>query len=169
MLSTGDNRALCGALAASLVLHALVLAYPVTVTSGHRPTPQIVARLAEIPERKVVTAVKPRPKPPTPASESAQALSPDQYRLQLIDEARRHKRYPAFARENNWRGEVLVALTLGAGGRASVSLKASSGYEALDRQALEMLEQAARSVPVPLALRGKEFTLELRTSYGLED
>jgi protein TonB len=89
--------------------------------------------------------------------------------MQLIDEARRHKRYPASARENNWRGEVLVALTLGAGGRAVVLLKASSGYEVLDRQALEMLEHAARSVPVPLALRGKELVLEVRAVYGLED
>jgi protein TonB len=89
--------------------------------------------------------------------------------MQLIDEARRHKRYPAFARENNWQGEVLVALTLGAGGRASVALKASSGYDALDRQALEMLAQAARSVPLPPALRGTQFALEVRAVYGPED
>jgi outer membrane biosynthesis protein TonB len=50
-----------------------------------------------------------------------------------------------------------------------VLLKASSGYEVLDRQALEMLEHAARSVPVPLALRGMDFTLDVRAVYGLED
>jgi len=168
VLSKGDNPALCGAFGASLVLHALVLAYPVRVERGHRPVPQIVARLVEpLPERQVahapkrIAAVKPRPTPP--------ALSPDQYRLQLIDEARRHKRYPPFARENRWRGEVLVALTLGAGGRASVSLRASSGYEVLDRQALEMLERAARSVPLPPALRGTQFALEVRAVYGPED
>jgi TonB family protein len=163
------NRVFHYALAASLVLHALVLAYPTTVKSGHRPASasrQIVARLVEVPERKVG---KPRPATPRPAIEATQAQSPDQYRMQLIDEARRHKRYPPFARENNWRGEVLVALTLGAGGRASVSLKASSGYEALDRQALEMLEQAARSVPLPPALRGTQFALEVRAVYGPED
>ena len=89
--------------------------------------------------------------------------------MQLIAEARRHKRYPASARENDWRGEVLVALTLGASGRASVSLKASSGYDVLDRQALEMLEEAARLVPLPPALRGTQFALEVRAIYGPED
>jgi hypothetical protein len=39
----------------------------------------------------------------------------------------------------------------------------------LDRQALDMFRQAARAVPVPPALRGKEFSLELRAVFGLED
>jgi protein TonB len=89
--------------------------------------------------------------------------------LQLIDEARRHKRYPPLARENNWQGDVRVDVAIGANGRPTVTLKGSSGYDVLDRQALEMFAQAARAVPVPPALRGKEFTLELRAVYGLED
>jgi protein TonB len=161
------NRIFHCALGASLVLHALALAYPVTGKSMHRSAPQIVARLVEMPETRA-PAVKPRRAPPQ-RIETPGALSPDQYRMQLIDEARRHKRYPAFARENNWQGEVLVALTLGAGGRASVALKASSGYDVLDRQALEMLAQAARSVPLPPALRGTQFALEVRAVYGPED
>jgi protein TonB len=104
-----------------------------------------------------------------PAVEAPESLSRDQYRLQLIDEARRHKRYPPLARENNWQGDVRVAVVVGANGRASVTLKGSSGYEVLDRQALEMFRQAARAVPVPPALRGKELALELRAVYGLED
>jgi TonB family protein len=163
------NRIFHCALGASLVLHALALAYPVTGKSMHRSAPQIVARLVEI-SGAGATPVKPRRSPrPVPATDAAQALSPDQYRIQLLDAARRYKRYPAFAREHNWQGEVLVALTLGAGGRASVALKASSGYDALDRQALEMLAQAARSVPLPPALRGTQFALEVRAVYGPED
>lgn len=172
------NRVFHYAFAASLALHALVLAYPATIKSGHRAasaSPQLVARLVQIPERKAAHAVKrisvtkPRPAPPPPAMGVMEALSPDLYRMQLIAEARRHKRYPASARENDWRGEVLVALTLGASGRASVSLKASSGYDVLDRQALEMLEEAARLVPLPPALRGTQIALEVRAIYGPED
>jgi protein TonB len=101
--------------------------------------------------------------------EAPESLSRDQYRVQLIDEARRHKRYPPLARENNWQGDVVVGVSIGTSGRTSVSLKASSGYEVLDRQALEMFRQAARAVPVPPALRGKEFTLDVRALYALAD
>jgi TonB family protein len=96
-------------------------------------------------------------------------MSRDQYRVQLIDEARRHKRYPALARENNWQGDVKVAVAVAANGRPTVTLRGSSGYDVLDRQALEMFSRAARAVPVPPSLRGKEFTLEVRAVYGLED
>jgi TonB family protein len=96
-------------------------------------------------------------------------MSRDQYRVQLIDEARRHKRYPALARENNWQGDVKVAVAVAASGRPTVTLRGSSGYDVLDRQALEMFSRAARAVPVPPSLRGKEFTLEVRAVYGLED
>jgi protein TonB len=116
-----------------------------------------------------IASVQPAPAPAAPSAEAPESLSRDQYRLQLVDEARRHKRYPPLARENNWQGDVLVAVVVGANGRTSVTLKGSSGYELLDRQALEMFRQAARVVAVPPALRGKEFALEVRAVYGLED
>jgi TonB family protein len=116
-----------------------------------------------------IASVQPGPAPAAPSAEAPESLSRDQYRLQLVDEARRHKRYPPLARENNWQGDVLVAVVVGANGRTSVTLKGSSGYEVLDRQALEMFRQAARVVAVPPTLRGKEFALEVRAVYGLED
>jgi len=116
-----------------------------------------------------IASVPPGPAPAAPSADAPESLSRDQYRLQLIDEARRHKRYPPLARENNWQGDVLVAVVVGANGRASVTLKGSSGYEVLDRQALQMFSQAARAVAVPPALRGRQFVLDLRAVYGLED
>ena len=92
-----------------------------------------------------------------------------QYRLQLIAAARRYKRYPPLARENNWEGNVLIGVAIAANGAAAVSVKASSGYQILDQQALEMFRQATQAVPVPPALRGKEFAFEVRAVYGLED
>ena len=120
-----------------------------------------------------VAAVEPQPAPSpaaqAPPAEIPESMSRDQYRVQLIDEARRHKRYPALARENNWQGDVKVAVAVAANGRPTVTLRGSSGYDVLDRQALEMFSRAARAVPVPPSLRGKEFTLEVRAVYGLED
>ncbi len=92
-----------------------------------------------------------------------------QYRVQLIGAARRFKRYPEAARENNWSGNVLVGVAVGADGRPQTSVRQSSGRPVLDQQALEMFQQAVRAVPVPRALRGKEFSLEVRAIYGLED
>jgi periplasmic protein TonB len=136
--------------------------------------PEVEARAesapdVELPAAPAVAAIEPHPVPPPQAAEAPESLSRDQYRLQLIDEARRHKRYPPLARENNWQGDVLVGVLVGANGRASVTLKGSSGYEVLDRQALEMFRQAARAVTVPSALRGKEFALDVRAVYGLEE
>ena len=154
---------------------------PVEITPVPTPTPipsapPPVAAPAPSPP---VEAVAPPPSPPTPAPspstssppavEAPESISRDQYRVQLIDEARRHKRYPPLARENNWQGDVRVGVAIAANGRPAVTLKASSGYEVLDRQALEMFTQAARAVPIPPALRGKEFALEVRAVYGLED
>jgi protein TonB len=149
-----------------------------------KPGPQFEAPIAQEPRPEPAPAVEappaptaaiePQPAAPAsaPAPEPAQppeSLSRDQYRLRLIDEARRHKRYPPLARENNWQGDVLVGIAVAANGRATVTLKGSSGYEVLDRQALEMFRQATRAVTVPPALRGKEFALDVRAVYGLED
>ena len=133
---------------------------------------EVVEQAPAVPAPPPFVAMEPRatPAPPAAAPQPApESLSRDQYRVQLIDEARRHKRYPSLARENNWQGDVRVGVTIGANGRPTVTLKGSSGFDVLDRQALEMFTQAARAVPLPPALRGKEFTLEVRAIYGLED
>lgn len=155
---------------------------PVELAPAPKPTPipsappPVAAPAAAPPVEAVAPAAPPsaptavfEPRPAPPAVEAPESISRDQYRVQLIDEARRHKRYPPLARENNWQGDVRVGVAIAANGRPAVTLKDSSGYEVLDRQALEMFTQAARTVPIPPALRGKEFTLEVRAVYGLED
>jgi len=138
------------------------------------PAPPVQAATPPVPPSPPIAAIEPQPASPPQASspppaQALESLSRDQYRMQLIDEARRHKRYPPLARENNWQGDVRVSVAIAANGRPSVTLKGSSGYDVLDRQALEMFTQAARAVPIPPALRGKEFALEVRAVYGLED
>ena len=150
-------------------------AKPTPVISVEKPAPRVEAPAPPAPvAAPPVAAIEAQPASPpaapeAPPAQAVESLSRDQYRVQLIDEARRHKRYPALARENNWQGNVLVGVVVGPSGRASVTLKGSSGHEVLDRQALDMFRQAARAVPVPAPLRGKEFALEVRAVYGLED
>lgn len=142
---------------------------PVVEAPAPVPAPAPAPVAAPPPVAAVEPQPAPSPAPQAPPAEIPESMSRDQYRVQLIDEARRHKRYPALARENNWQGDVKVAVAVAANGRPTVTLRGSSGYDVLDRQALEMFSRAARAVPIPPSLRGKEFTLEVRAVYGLED
>lgn len=113
------------------------------------------------------------PAPPPAAAAPRPATLEDtiaQFRRQLHDMAARYKRYPRIAMDNNWEGEVVVRMAVDAnGGIAALTVHASSGHEVLDRQALEMFRRAKPLVAIPPALRGREFAVELRAIYNLED
>ena len=100
-------------------------------------------------------------------SRAAEATTAAQYRMQLIAYAQRNKPpYPRLARENNWAGEVTLEITLRADGQAELGLRRGSGYEVLDKLALDTYQQALRDVPVPPVLRGRQVKLEpLRLVY----
>jgi protein TonB len=117
-----------------------------------------------------VAAVKPQPVAPVVPAVPDTASLIAQYRAALLAEAGRHKRYPLVALDNGWEGEVVVRLGIAADGSiASLDVKSSSGHAALDRQALEMFRKARAEVTVPAALRGKQFSVELRAVYNLKD
>ncbi len=137
-----------------------------------REAPPAVATPAPAPAPAPVppaAAAKPQPAPAVPAVPDAASLIA-QYRAALLAEAGRHKRYPLVALDNGWEGEVVVRMAIAADGSlAALSVKSSSGHAALDRQALEMFRKARAEVPTPEALRGRQFSLELRAVYNLED
>jgi protein TonB len=94
----------------------------------------------------------------------------DRYRQGVIGQAMRYKRSPRAAIDNNWQGEVVVRMTVGADGRiVALRVARSSGHDVLDRQALEMFRNAKAVVQLPGELRGREFELELRAVYSLRD
>ncbi len=108
------------------------------------------------------------PSAPAPAPDPAEALA--SFREQIREVAGRYKRYPPVARDNGWTGGVVVRIEMAASGQvASIRVKTSSGYEVLDEQALEMFRKAVPAVAVPAALRGKEFGVEVRAIYDLQD
>jgi protein TonB len=107
--------------------------------------------------------------PPRPPAEAADAGSLAQYRLALITSARRYKRYPAQAMEKGWQGKVEVRLEIGANGMIrTASVKSSSGYDILDKQALDMITKGKTLVPIPAALRGKEFVVDVPVIFDLQ-
>lgn len=111
---------------------------------------------------------------PMPASASSAAVIDKdllaRYRLQLISAARRYKRYPRAALDNQWEGATEVAMVIGDNGRIrEVTISKSSGHAVLDRQAIDMFRKAKPLVPIPTGLRGREFRVTLKAIYSLRD
>jgi protein TonB len=111
---------------------------------------------------------------PAPASAPASA-GPDpgsiaRFRLELMEAARRHKRYPRVAQDNGWEGRVELRLAFAEDGApASLTVKKGAGRAALDDAALAMLRSAQAQTPVPPSLRGKAFVLEIPVDFLLKD
>jgi len=135
--------------------------------SAVSPAPAPAAASA-LPALGSLARLEQTPVPAGPPGPDPGAL--DRYRLQLVTTAARFKRYPRAAIDNNWEGVVVVRMTIGTDGRiAALGIKASSGHEVLDRQALEMFRIAKPFVQLPPELDGREFELELRAIYSLKD
>ena len=68
----------------------------------------------------------------------------------------------------NWQGEAIVELELdGSGKLKSKKISQSSGYEVLDKQALEMVEKALPFPAPPEALRGTSFTITVPVPFNI--
>lgn len=118
---------------------------------------------------QVQAALAPRLSPAAPPANFPDAGNLDQYRLALMGVARRYKRYPAQAVENGWTGKVEVRLVIGAdGGVERALVKSSSGHDILDSQALDMVRRAESLTPVPPALRGREFSVDIPVVFDLQ-
>lgn len=90
------------------------------------------------------------------------------YRLSLAVEARRFKRYPPRAREENIAGTAEIRVSVAAGGIAQeVRLAQSSGHDMLDEAALDMVTKAVPRASVPEGLRDKAFVVSLPVVFDL--
>lgn len=135
---------------------------PPVAAPSPAPAPAAPAPVQPVPAPPLAAA-SPSAPPAGPSAAELAAKSEDQYRIALIAAMKRikdEKGYPPQARENNWQGEVTLGVTIRADGRSSIAVNRSSRYEVLDRQAVEIVAQALREVPVPPALRGKDAVLK---------
>lgn len=106
----------------------------------------------------------------SPDSHPASAEELGQYRLNVARSARQFKVYPSIAREKGWEGVVHVSVAMPIGlGSPTVSLSRSSGHEVLDRQAVEMVEQAVSLAVMPDVMRGRGLSISLPVEYRLGD
>ena len=144
---------------------------PVPRPAPAAPTPPATAAPATPPQPSApAAAAKAEPQPSTPAPSTAEADSLQAYRADLIEMAKKYKRYPRVAMDNNWEGKVVVRLVIGANGMiASVQVLSSAGHEVLDKQAQDMIQKAKGRVLIPPALRGRNFTIEIPVTYELKE
>jgi protein TonB len=145
-------------------------AQPARAQPAAEPAPAAVAAPAAPSGTPGLARVEPKPAAPAPALEAPDAATLAQYRLQLIGAAKRYKRYPRVAMDNNWEGRVELRMVIGANGMiASLAVRSGTGHDVLDQQALDMIRKAKPLTPIPAALRGREFTVDIPVIFSLKE
>ena len=90
------------------------------------------------------------------------------YRADVMKAVSAYKNYyPKEARQKKLQGKAVVALDVPADGAVSCALKASTGHEVLDRQAVGIACAAARTVAIPVGLKGTAFSLDVPIAFAL--
>ena len=80
----------------------------------------------------------------------------------------KQKRYPRLAAQKGWQGEVQLRVVVDASGHLlEVSIQQGSGYDVLDREAVEMVKRAA---PFPLlaGMKKEDVPITLPVQFRLE-
>jgi len=115
--------------------------------------------------------VVPAPGPaPVPAASGPDPGSVARFRLELMEIARRYKRYPRIAQDNNWEGRVELRIAFAEDGSlAALAVKKGAGRTVLDEAAQSMIRSAQAQAVLPPALRGKAFTLEIAVDFFLRE
>lgn len=141
---------------------------PAPVQQSAPPSVQAPANVPRAVEAQAQAPPAPGPVV-APRTDAADAGNLDQYRVALLGAANRYKRYPAIAMEKGWAGRVEIRIVIGTNGMTqSIAVKTSSGFEILDKTALDMVTKAKPMTPIPPALRGREFTVDIPVIFSLQ-
>ncbi len=98
--------------------------------------------------------------------DDSQAL--DDYGRSLLETLARRQQYPRLAALRGWEGEVRLSLKVaGKGGLLTVQVVRSSGYELLDRHALELV-QGATLPALPGSFGDREIQVVIPVHYKLQ-
>ncbi len=137
-------------------------------------TQQEVIAVAAAPERPTpiqstpIVAPSIKESPPLPSKAEVDNAN-GRYGNSLWNAISKHKKYPKIAQMRGWQGETIIELELDGNGKLkSKKITQSSGYEALDKQALEMIEKALPFPAPPEALRNSNFTITIPVPFKLE-
>ena len=135
------------------------------------PVPSViaVAPQADVSPVVIVPPTPPVPEPPPQPSETDINAALAQYGSTLFRAFAKHKQYPKIAQMRGWQGQCTLEIKVDSAGNVqSTRIKESSGYDALDNQAIEMSKKAAPFPAPPNALQGRSFTISVPISFKLE-
>lgn len=141
---------------------------PEPVDEPYSPPVMSVAPKVESPPP---TFTAPPPPPPQPVGPSQADLDAARkgYADRLARAIAQHKQYPRVAQMRGWQGETIVDLKLDSnGGVLGTRIERSSGFEVLDKQALEMVKKAAPFPAPPEILKSDVFNIQVPVSFKLE-
>ena len=109
-----------------------------------------------------------KPPPTGPSQADIRAANGD-YGNTLWNSISKYKNYPKIAQMRGWQGESIVELQLSGDGKiSSKKIIKSSGYDVLDKEALEMVDKATPFPEPPEALRGSRFSITIPIPFKLE-
>lgn len=141
--------------------------------SKQAPEPAFTVPAPPVAPAPVVQQAQPartEPQAAVPASGGPDAGTVAQFRLELMDLARRYKKYPRVAQDNNWEGRVELRIAIGEDGAiSSLTVKKGAGRAVLDEEAQSMIRAAKSKATIPPALRGKAFVIEIPVDFFLKD
>lgn len=123
---------------------------------------------AEVVVPQPTDAIEPiEPPPPQPSqADIDSALSA--YGSMLSRAIAKHKSYPKIAERRGWEGTALLDLKIDSQGKVlSATIRDSSGYDALDNRALEMVKKASPFPTPPKELQGRTFNISVPVSFKL--
>lgn len=135
------------------------------------PPPAVITAAPKVDAPPAITVPTPPLEPPKKIEPSEDDISAalGQYSGTLGHAIAKHKQYPKIAQMRGWQGDCLLDLKIDANGNVlSARVKESSGFEMLDKQALEMVRKASPFPTPPDALRGRSFNITAPVSFKLE-
>ena len=135
------------------------------------PPPQVIAAAPEKVVEPTFVAPQQQPQEPEKPREPPPDIEADlgKYGSLLAREFAKHKQYPRIAQIRGWQGTVRIKLEVDTNGTVTSStISESSGYEALDKQALEMVKKTSPLPSPPESLRGRPFTITVPVLFRLE-
>jgi len=145
---------------------------PVMTTSPQPDAPKAETAPAPAPAAPAAPAPTVAAEPPKAAAISQQDLdaAKNAFENSVFNVMSKYKKYPNIARRNNMQGTPVLELELDAQGHIiNGRIKQSAGYEILDKQVLEMYQQALGSLPTaPASLQGKISKISIPISFRLE-
>jgi TonB family protein len=93
-----------------------------------------------------------------------------EFQRALLQRIHRIARYPTGSAERNEEGTVRLGLSFDAESKlAGIRVTGTSGHAELDTESIHFVTRALSVVPVPEALHGKPFEVEIPLIFGLKD